>query len=83
MRTLEDVNQVTLAQRLKNMELVGIVNREEETIDKQSVTYNLTEMGMGLLPILQDIKEFAEKFKSKREVYTFLTIDAGAYLPEH
>ena len=63
MRTLEDVNQVTLAQRLKNMELVGIVNREEETIDKQSVTYNLTEMGMGLLPILQDIKEFAEKFK--------------------
>ena len=25
--------------------------------------------------------EFAAKFKSKREIYTFLTIDANAYLP--
>ena len=27
--------------------------------------------------------QFASKFKSKREVYTFLTIDAEAYLPNH
>ncbi len=26
-------------------------------------------------------KEFEAKYKSKREVYTFLTVDAGAYLP--
>ena len=26
-------------------------------------------------------KEFAAKFRSKTEVYTFLTVDVGAYLP--
>ena len=30
-----------------------------------------------------NVNEFAAKFKSKREIYTFLTIDAGAYLPSH
>ena len=30
-----------------------------------------------------NVNSFAAKFKSKREVYTFLTIDAGAYLPSH
>ena len=28
-------------------------------------------------------KEFEAKYKSKREVYTFLTVDAGAYLPPY
>ena len=26
---------------------------------------------------------FASKFKSKREIYTFLTVDGKAYLPPH
>ena len=26
---------------------------------------------------------FASKYKSKREVYTFLTVDVGAYLPAY
>ena len=30
-----------------------------------------------------NVNAFAAKFKSKREIYTFLTIDAGAYLPAH
>ena len=25
--------------------------------------------------------EFAAKFRSKREIYTFLTLDANAYMP--
>ena len=29
-----------------------------------------------------NVNEFAAKFKSKREIYTFLTIDGGAYLPD-
>ena len=28
-------------------------------------------------------KEFEAKYKSKREIYTFLTVDAGAYLPPY
>jgi hypothetical protein len=27
--------------------------------------------------------EFAAKYKSKREIYTFLTVDAGAYMPPY
>jgi len=30
---------------------------------------------------LVNAKEFASKFRSKREVYNFLTIDVKAYLP--
>ena len=62
-RALEDVNQVTLARRLKVMEEAGIIQREEKTIDEQSVTYQLTEMGAGLIPLLQEIKQFADKFE--------------------
>jgi hypothetical protein len=28
-------------------------------------------------------KEFESKYKSKREIFTFLTVDAGAYLPAY
>lgn len=62
-RELTDVNQVTLSRRLKVMEAVGIIKREEETIDKQSVTYELTSMGRGLLPLLHEITLFSDRFK--------------------
>ena len=32
-------------------------------------------------PVNINVKEFAAKYRSKREVYTFLTIDGDAYLP--
>ena len=32
-------------------------------------------------PITINVKDFAAKYRSKREVYTFLTIDGNAYLP--
>ena len=30
-----------------------------------------------------NVNAFSAKFKSKREIFSFLTIDAGAYLPSH
>ena len=30
-----------------------------------------------------NVKDFAAKFKSKREVYNFLSIDVGVYLPSY
>ena len=32
-------------------------------------------------PLFVNVKEFEAKYKSKREVYTFLGIDGNAYLP--
>ena len=61
-RSMEEVNQVTLSRRLKIMEKVGVLTRQVETIDRQSVTYRLTAMGLGLLPLLEDIKGFTQRF---------------------
>lgn len=62
---LEDVNQVTLCKRLRTMEEAGVLKRQEETIDRQSVTYSLTKMGQGMVPLLDTIKSFAITFGVK------------------
>lgn len=61
-RALGNMNPVTLARRLKKLEDEGIVERREETVDKLSVTYRLRPKGEHMLPILRNIKDFAEKY---------------------
>lgn len=61
-RALNDINPTTLADRLKRLELEGVVVKEKETIDKLSVVYALTEKGKGILPIVREFEKFAEKF---------------------
>lgn len=63
-RTLTDSNTVTLTNRLKKMEEAGIVLRNRETIDKQSVVYSLSDSGLGLLPILSEITKFSQRFSA-------------------
>ena len=64
-RELENVNPTTLSNRLKRLEEHGLIARKEETVDKLSVVYTLTDKGNGILPILKQIKLFAEKYLSK------------------
>ena len=59
-RTLGDVNPTTLANRLKKLEKNGLVERQEETMDKLSVTYSLTGKGRSVSPIINTIGTFAE-----------------------
>jgi DNA-binding HxlR family transcriptional regulator len=59
---LNDINPTTLADRLKRLEMEGVVVKEKETIDKLSVVYALTEKGKGILPIVREFEKFAEKF---------------------
>jgi DNA-binding HxlR family transcriptional regulator len=61
-RDLPHVNPTTLTSRLKKLEAQGIIEREEETVDKLSVVYSLTERGRGILPILREIRIFADKY---------------------
>ncbi len=61
-RELSQVNPTTLSTRLKKLEKQGVIKRQEETIDKLSVVYSLTEKGQGIIPILAEIRKFAEKF---------------------
>lgn len=61
-RALGNMNPVTLARRLRKLEEEGIIERREETVDKLSVSYRLLAKGEHMLPVLRNIKEFAEKY---------------------
>ncbi|HVZ12449.1 MAG TPA: helix-turn-helix domain-containing protein [Patescibacteria group bacterium] len=61
-RELPNANPTTLSNRLKKLEEQGIIKRQEETVNNLSVVYSLTEKGNGIMPILAEIRKFAEKF---------------------
>jgi DNA-binding HxlR family transcriptional regulator len=63
-REMGDVNPVTLTNRLRKLEDEGIVKRKEETLDKVSVSYELTAKGKDLLPVIKALGAFAKKFYS-------------------
>lgn len=60
-RAIVDSNSVTLTNRLKRLESVGLIEREEATVDRQSVVYRLTDIGADLLPILRAIQAFTQR----------------------
>lgn len=61
-RELTKASPTTLTNRLKKLEEQRIIKRKEETVDKLSVVYSLTDKGRGILPILKEIQVFATKF---------------------
>src|SRR5258708_7698715 len=61
-RAINGINPTTLADRLKKLEQEGIVVRKEETVDKLSVVYELTEKGHGILQIVKEFANFAKKY---------------------
>lgn len=61
-RELPRVNPTTLSNRLKKLEDQKIIHRQEETVDKLSVVYTLTDIGQRILPILEQIKIFGDQF---------------------
>lgn len=64
-RALENVNPVTLTNRLQKLEYAGLVARMEEVIDKISVSYNLTPRGREALPILAALGTFSKKISTR------------------
>ncbi len=63
-RALGDANSVTLTKRLKLLEAAGILDRQEATFDRQSVSYSLSDKGKGLLPVLREIQNFTRRLRS-------------------
>lgn len=61
-RAITDICPATLTDRLKKLEQEHIVSRKEETVDKVSVVYELTEKGVGILPVIKEIGKFADRF---------------------
>lgn len=61
-RLLPGINPTTLTGRLKKLAAQQIVVRQKETVDKISVAYALTSKGRGVLPVLEQMKIFAETY---------------------
>ena len=66
-RALGDADSVTLTKRLKNLEAAGILDRQEATVDKQSVTYSLSDAGRGLLRVLHEIQNFTHQLHASSD----------------
>ncbi|HUX12224.1 MAG TPA: helix-turn-helix domain-containing protein [Spirochaetia bacterium] len=61
-RTLDDTNSVTLTSRLKRLGDAGLLERAEATLNKQSVIYELSDMGKAFLPVMSEMQKFAGRF---------------------
>lgn len=61
-RNLDNLNPVTLTNRLKKLEDQKIVTRQQE--NRADVTYNLTKLGRKVLPVLDAINNFARATKN-------------------
>lgn len=59
-RSLQKISPTTLTNRLKKLEKQQIIIKKRETVDKLSVVYSLSKKGSGILPILREIKVFAD-----------------------
>lgn len=54
-RSGEGIASNILADRLRNLERVGIINAEKEESDARRVNYRLTEKGIDLAPVLLEL----------------------------
>jgi DNA-binding HxlR family transcriptional regulator len=61
-RAINGLNPTTLTDRLKRLEKNYFVVRKEETLDKVSVVYELTEKGRALVPVINEIAKFAKNY---------------------
>jgi DNA-binding HxlR family transcriptional regulator len=57
-----DVNPTTFSQRLRFLEQEGLVQRLPISLAPRHVIYELTEMGKELLPVLDDISNWATRW---------------------
>lgn len=62
---IPDVSSRLLTERLKELEDFGILKREVSTDRPIQVIYSLTEKGLALKPILEDIGKWAHDWKNE------------------
>lgn len=62
-RQLDNLNPVTLTNRLKRLEDAQLISRQEDTVDKISVVYALTQLGKMTLPVIEALDNFSTKLK--------------------
>lgn len=61
-RAIHGLNPATLTCRLKQLEEDGLVSRQKLSPEKISVTYDLTEKGQAIVPVIDEIAKFADRY---------------------
>lgn len=56
-----NINTATLAKKLKRLEELGIIKRNEKITDNQSVYYELTAAGVELVPIIDQMMAYSAR----------------------
>jgi DNA-binding HxlR family transcriptional regulator len=62
-KILVGINDKMLTQVLRELEKNGVVNRKVYEVIPPKVEYSLTEEGKHLLPVMQQMADWGEKFK--------------------
>lgn len=60
-RQADNLNPVTLSNRLKKLENAKLIKRIEDVEDKVSVSYGLTRTGHKALPVIDAVNKFSLK----------------------
>lgn len=63
-RSLEGISPKTLSERLRVLEHQGIVRRTAYAPAPTRVEYSLTGMGRGLIPVVESLRSYGEKYLS-------------------
>ena len=61
-RNAGDVNSTTLAQRLATLEKAGLVKKTVQSIMPPKTSYELTEVGRALEPVIEAIEAWSAKY---------------------
>ncbi len=66
-RNVAGISPKMLTKELKDLEAVGIVNRQTFNTVPITVEYSLTKEGLTLKPVLDQMKEWAVAYKTQME----------------
>lgn len=64
-RDVSGISPKMLIKELKDLEAIGIIDRQTFNTVPITVEYSLTENGLSLKPVLDHMQEWAGRFKSK------------------
>lgn len=67
-RKADGINATTLSQRLILLEEVGVVEKTVHSTMPPRTSYELTESGRALQPVIDAIEQWSEKYLPKEEV---------------
>lgn len=59
---IPDVSDRVLVERLKELEEAGILLRTQHPTEKKRIDYSLTEKGIALKPVMQEIQTWGEEW---------------------